>query len=65
MVELSRQRAMDPDRYQMRAMKRQIIQLEKAMVRAEVRIRGLQAFVGELVASGSLAPEEINSTEDE
>ncbi len=30
---------MDPDRYQMRSIKRQIIALEKAMLRNEIRTR--------------------------
>ncbi len=43
----STRQAMDPDRYQMRSIKRQIVQLEKAMVRAETRIRSLAAASSE------------------
>ncbi len=56
-VEMSR-KAMDPDRFQMRAIKRQIIQLEKAMYRAEARIRSLQGWRADLAY-------ESQETEDE
>ncbi len=40
----------DPDTYQKRDVKRRLVSLEKSMVRAEARIRALQALTVKLQA---------------